>query len=100
MLSAIMASAEVRKYARKARWRSAANDCPEGAYCLLLSSLKFGFRVGISALGGRILQPREDVRLHTLKYTDTLWRDHYFRGLSLIHISEPTRLGMISYAVF
>ena len=22
------------------------------------------------------------------------------RGLSLIHISEPTRLGMISYAVF
>src|SRR5450756_1137268 len=24
----------------------------------------------------------------------------YVRGLSLIHISEPTRLGMISYAVF
>src|SRR5665648_1178898 len=24
----------------------------------------------------------------------------YHRGLSLIHISEPTRLGMISYAVF
>ena len=23
-----------------------------------------------------------------------------FRSLSLIHISEPTRLGMISYAVF
>jgi len=27
----------------------------------------------------------------------TLWKDLY---LSLIHISEPTRLGMISYAVF
>src|SRR5450756_24138 len=29
--------------------------------------------------------------------------DHWFEkhlGLSLIHISEPTRLGMISYAVF
>src|SRR5450759_1839313 len=25
---------------------------------------------------------------------------HDLRGLSLIHISEPTRLGMISYAVF
>src|SRR5450756_17112 len=25
---------------------------------------------------------------------------HYLHGLSLIHISEPTRLGMISYAVF
>src|SRR5450756_2773481 len=24
----------------------------------------------------------------------------HVRGLSLIHISEPTRLGMISYAVF
>ena len=23
-----------------------------------------------------------------------------YKGLSLIHISEPTRLGMISYAVF
>src|SRR5450759_5883931 len=40
------------------------------------------------------------------------WRNHLWRGisgsvalalffyLSLIHISEPTRLGMISYAVF
>src|SRR5450756_408233 len=26
--------------------------------------------------------------------------DHHTYGLSLIHISEPTRLGMISYAVF
>ena len=25
------------------------------------------------------------------------WKEY---GLSLIHISEPTRLGMISYAVF
>src|SRR5450759_2267607 len=31
------------------------------------------------------------------RMTDLLAR---FRGLSLIHISEPTRLGMISYAVF
>src|SRR5659263_321009 len=27
-------------------------------------------------------------------------RDRSVDGLSLIHISEPTRLGMISYAVF
>src|SRR5450759_3927215 len=26
--------------------------------------------------------------------------EHVFEHLSLIHISEPTRLGMISYAVF
>jgi len=26
--------------------------------------------------------------------------DHFAIDLSLIHISEPTRLGMISYAVF
>src|SRR5450759_4065362 len=41
----------------------------------------------------------EIVALH-----ETVWRlDGLFRhgpGLSLIHISEPTRLGMISYAVF
>ena len=29
---------------------------------------------------------------------DAAWRTSY--ALSLIHISEPTRLGMISYAVF
>src|SRR5450756_2707284 len=28
------------------------------------------------------------------------WRLRAVHGLSLIHISEPTRLGMISYAVF
>src|SRR5659263_83007 len=33
---------------------------------------------------------------------DSSWTDinRAFRTLSLIHISEPTRLGMISYAVF
>src|SRR5450756_2985081 len=29
-----------------------------------------------------------------------IWLGHIVHGLSLIHISEPTRLGMISYAVF
>src|SRR5450759_5885572 len=29
-----------------------------------------------------------------------LWAIHTYKYLSLIHISEPTRLGMISYAVF
>src|SRR5659263_763050 len=39
----------------------------------------------------KFLDPTEDT------YAD-LWKQTY--NLSLIHISEPTRLGMISYAVF
>src|SRR5450756_2403529 len=31
---------------------------------------------------------------------EVLCLDNFYTGLSLIHISEPTRLGMISYAVF
>src|SRR5450759_2142663 len=40
------------------------------------------------------------------KYSQISWsdiagmRDRLIHHLSLIHISEPTRLGMISYAVF
>src|SRR5450756_36137 len=34
------------------------------------------------------------------KKTGTFTTHDAIRGLSLIHISEPTRLGMISYAVF
>src|SRR5665648_1246018 len=30
----------------------------------------------------------------------TIFASMFMHGLSLIHISEPTRLGMISYAVF
>ena len=37
------------------------------------------------------LDPRDEVR-RAVAYS--------FSGLSLIHISEPTRLGMISYAVY
>src|SRR5450759_2741027 len=36
---------------------------------------------------------------HPWVVCDTRWSGKG-RGLSLIHISEPTRLGMISYAVF
>src|SRR5665648_542888 len=35
--------------------------------------------------------------VHIPEYTEGTWTNH---ALSLIHISEPTRLGMISYAVF
>ena len=34
------------------------------------------------------------------QYANILFMVYYGLGLSLIHISEPTRLGMISYAVF
>src|SRR5450756_2859567 len=34
------------------------------------------------------------------RYIFTAFARDVVRGLSLIHISEPTRLGMISYAVF
>src|SRR5450756_735970 len=43
------------------------------------------------------LLPRGDVAPGSVR-TDA-WR-HGAQSLSLIHISEPTRLGMISYAVF
>src|SRR5450756_1042604 len=42
-------------------------------------------------LPGRLLMPGL-INTHT--------HSGLLRGLSLIHISEPTRLGMISYAVF
>src|SRR5450756_1173902 len=41
------------------------------------------------------------VVVQALGKTTREMRDQYSQGdLSLIHISEPTRLGMISYAVF
>ena len=40
-------------------------------------------------------------RLENFIRTGDLFEDlQHLLGLSLIHISEPTRLGMISYAVF
>src|SRR5450756_1147716 len=42
-----------------------------------------GHRTGVAKIGGPFIPPTRLVRI-----------------LSLIHISEPTRLGMISYAVF
>ena len=42
-----------------------------------------------------------DAYAHTHAHSDELWGPQYVPlSLSLIHISEPTRLGMISYAVF
>src|SRR5450756_2675118 len=44
------------------------------------------------------------VNRYPLRHGPTAWEPmdtpHGFGYLSLIHISEPTRLGMISYAVF
>src|SRR5450756_2050641 len=39
------------------------------------------------------------IRLDTQVHMGGIWYKRLL-GLSLIHISEPTRLGMISYAVF
>src|SRR5450756_2575865 len=50
------------------------------------------FRLGSAPLGHRCWRLLVVVELHRVARS-TL-------GLSLIHISEPTRLGMISYAVF
>src|SRR5450759_5623130 len=44
---------------------------------------------------------RETARKGLEQWQGVWHEDNYsVRGLSLIHISEPTRLGMISYAVF
>src|SRR5450756_3056822 len=51
----------------------------------------------VAELGFRHIDPMDDwipvAHLDDAKY-------RMFKHLSLIHISEPTRLGMISYAVF
>src|SRR5659263_254211 len=46
-----------------------------------------------AAMGWVIERPAAD---GSLRYT-AMYRDPFGRTLSLIHISEPTRLGMISY---
>src|SRR5665648_688403 len=47
---------------------------------------------------GRIVTVEVDAHTHHFDLRQSALRDR--QGLSLIHISEPTRLGMISYAVF
>src|SRR5450756_2894541 len=52
---------------------------------------------------GESIQPAKSGRIHTFIATSPIHMQHKLRmseDLSLIHISEPTRLGMISYAVF
>src|SRR5450759_5283434 len=53
---------------------------------------------GRAAKGGGRLQTEPAAPERTGLYPDTRTRRQH--RLSLIHISEPTRLGMISYAVF
>src|SRR5450756_3074461 len=53
-----------------------------------------GVTVNVSNESYDDLQPKASVAANTGQGLDMVW------GLSLIHISEPTRLGMISYAVF
>src|SRR5450756_1966103 len=64
--------------------------------------------------GGNVLlldEPTNDLDVETLRSLEdaledfpgcavVISHDRWFLDLSLIHISEPTRLGMISYAVF
>src|SRR5450759_3754843 len=49
------------------------------------------------SLAGRIIANFPDFLTESQRMPDEL---AYLGDLSLIHISEPTRLGMISYAVF
>ena len=53
-----------------------------------------GDRVGA---GGGLEEEGEDIEVLELGFEQAL---AMVQSLSLIHISEPTRLGMISYAVF
>src|SRR5450756_2885531 len=54
---------------------------------------EIGFEIILSNTYHLYLQPGDDI----VREAGGL---HRFMHLSLIHISEPTRLGMISYAVF
>src|SRR5450756_1264039 len=63
-----------------------------GGGILVIPVLTFGFGVDIRlAVGASIV---------SVIATSSGAAAAYVRDLSLIHISEPTRLGMISYAVF
>src|SRR5450756_534733 len=50
----------------------------------------------VHGVGATLQEAEADLTEAALEYVED-WEDHL---LSLIHISEPTRLGMISYAVF
>ena len=59
---------------------------------------KGGFHIQFNIVDSKVLK---DAQKHPNNYRDLLVRVAGFtQYLSLIHISEPTRLGMISYAVF
>src|SRR5450756_3009926 len=69
--------------------RSLVDDKPLALY--YLSHLESPEEVHIKDLQGFPDVTRRDDERHAQAHVE---------GLSLIHISEPTRLGMISYAVF
>src|SRR5450756_1533603 len=58
---------------------------------------------------GGLMSKARSTKIRVIKPEDVIWEEALHRAdeteapaqeLSLIHISEPTRLGMISYAVF
>src|SRR5450756_1096417 len=66
---------------------------PEGR---LIRHIEAAYQKGTPYAGLTDLYPKDE----TLFPPDLAAPTFRWRSLSLIHISEPTRLGMISYAVF
>src|SRR5450759_300599 len=95
-----------KKSAILGRWLTMIYDSypPETAIFLRKEKNRFdnpaGYRIseGLEGLYGALLQEME--RDQVLTYLDEIIRIRALQNFTLIHISEPTRLGMISYAVF
>eukprot|EP00825_Cyclidium_porcatum_P011776 TRINITY_DN1607_c0_g1_i1.p1 TRINITY_DN1607_c0_g1~~TRINITY_DN1607_c0_g1_i1.p1 ORF type:complete len:123 (-),score=15.14 TRINITY_DN1607_c0_g1_i1:2-370(-) len=67
------------------------------------SSMGGHYYVYIKSFENGLWYKYDDSRVTIMNYDviETAFGEHYPKNnLSLIHISEPTRLGMISYAVF
>src|SRR5450756_3085943 len=70
-------------------------DVPKGGIVALLGANGAGKTTTLKAISNLLHAERGDVTKGSI-----IFEGNEVQDLSLIHISEPTRLGMISYAVF
>src|SRR5450759_5246716 len=102
-LQALLASQGINSVAADSTLQTSVNDLIVPGVCLMCSG---GCGTLARVAGGHVVKlegnPMHPVNLGTLcpkgqAAPELLYNPDRLSGLSLIHISEPTRLGMISY---